>query len=99
MTVLTLGLARHQASEVKQVDSWSREEVSRLPTSAVEYYRYGTHPAPPRLPPHEVSGIFPVEHRMVYDVRQVRSAGFHNLDSQKWPFSSPVFVHSFIMID
>jgi len=48
-----------------------REEVARLPTSAVDYYRHGTAPAPPRYPAAEMDGIFPADHRVTYDIRQV----------------------------
>jgi len=48
-----------------------REEIARLPGSACDYYRYGAQSAPPRYPPRELDGLFPVDHRMGYDVRQV----------------------------
>jgi len=48
-----------------------RREVAKLPSSAVEYYRYGMAPAPPGFEPAELDGIFPVDYRMTYDMRQV----------------------------
>jgi acetyl-CoA carboxylase carboxyltransferase component len=48
-----------------------RREVAKLPTSAVEYYRYGIAPAPPGFEPAELDGIFPVDYRMAYDMREV----------------------------
>jgi acetyl-CoA carboxylase carboxyltransferase component len=48
-----------------------REEISKLPTSGIEYYRYGHSPAPPYFEPLEIEGIFPVDYRVTYDVRQV----------------------------
>ncbi len=48
-----------------------REEVAKLPTSAVEYYRYGAEPAPPMYDPLEIEGILPPDHRVTYDMRQV----------------------------
>ncbi|HKQ60740.1 MAG TPA: carboxyl transferase domain-containing protein [Candidatus Polarisedimenticolaceae bacterium] len=48
-----------------------REELAKLPGPACDYYRYGTAPAPPRLPAAELDGMFPVDHRMAYDMRQV----------------------------
>ncbi len=48
-----------------------REEISKLPTSAVEYYRYGQKPAPPLYKPEEIEGIFPNDYRVTYDIRQV----------------------------
>jgi len=48
-----------------------RAEIARLPGSASAYYRFGADPAPPHWPPSELDGIFPADHRMGYDVRQV----------------------------
>ena len=48
-----------------------REEVAKLPSPACEYYRYGTAPAEPRFDPGELDGLFPEDHRMGYDMRQV----------------------------
>jgi acetyl-CoA carboxylase carboxyltransferase component len=48
-----------------------RKEVASLPSTAVEYYRFGVAPASPRFPAAEIDGIFPSDHRVMYDVRQV----------------------------
>jgi 3-methylcrotonyl-CoA carboxylase beta subunit len=48
-----------------------RRDVARLPTSAVPYYRYGAEAAEPRLPASELCGLFPSDHRMPYDLREV----------------------------
>jgi acetyl-CoA carboxylase carboxyltransferase component len=48
-----------------------REEVARLPGPAWAFYRYGAEPAPPRFPAQELDGLFPADHRVVYDARQV----------------------------
>ena len=48
-----------------------REEVYKLPGSAIDFYRYGAQEAPPRLPTAELDGLFPEDHRMGYDVHQV----------------------------
>ncbi len=48
-----------------------RDEVAKLPGSAIEYYYYGAEPAPPRYSPSELAGIFPVDYRVGYDMRQV----------------------------
>jgi len=48
-----------------------REEIKKLPTSAIEYYRYGAKPAPPLFAPSEIEGIFPTDYRITYDMRQV----------------------------
>jgi 3-methylcrotonyl-CoA carboxylase beta subunit len=48
-----------------------RSEVAKLPGPACDYYRYGADPAPPRFPPGELDGLFPLDHHFGYDVRQV----------------------------
>ena len=48
-----------------------RDEVARLPGPACDYYRYGAESAPPAYPAEELDGLFPEDHRMGYDVREV----------------------------
>lgn len=48
-----------------------REEVARLPGSAVEFYRHGAQAAPPRRPAHELPALFPPDFRQVYDIDEV----------------------------
>jgi acetyl-CoA carboxylase carboxyltransferase component len=48
-----------------------RAELAKLPSPARDYYRYGVEGAPPRFDPVELDGLFPVDHRMSYDARQV----------------------------
>jgi len=48
-----------------------RQEVEKLPASAVAYYRHGFSPADPRFSPQEINGLLPVDHRVVYDIRQI----------------------------
>jgi len=48
-----------------------RAEVGKLPGSAAPYYRRDAAPEPPRFAPSEIDAIFPADHRMPYDVRQV----------------------------
>jgi len=48
-----------------------RDEIDRLPSSAIDYYRYGQLPAPPRFSPDEIEGLFPTDYRVTYDMRQV----------------------------
>ena len=48
-----------------------RTELARLPGSACAYYRYGAEGAPPAFSSAELDGLFPIDHRMVYDARQV----------------------------
>ncbi|MBN2560636.1 MAG: propionyl-CoA carboxylase [Phycisphaerae bacterium] len=48
-----------------------RQEVEKLPASAVTYYRHGFSPADPRFSPREINGLLPVDHRVVYDIHQI----------------------------
>jgi len=48
-----------------------KSEINKLPSSAVEYYRYGTKPSPPRFNTSEIEGIISSEHRMNYDMKQI----------------------------
>jgi len=48
-----------------------RQAVAQLPSSAIDYYRHGFAPAPPRFPTHEINGLLPTDHRVVYDVREI----------------------------
>ena len=48
-----------------------RRDVSLLPSSAREYYKYGGDTAEPAHPAAELDGLFPADYRMPYDVRQV----------------------------
>ena len=49
-----------------------RREVARLPGSAAAYYRRGVDASPPRWDPAaELPALFPADHRVAYDVRQV----------------------------
>jgi acetyl-CoA carboxylase carboxyltransferase component len=48
-----------------------RGEMRRLPSSAVDYYRHDAIASEPRFPTREIDGIFPADHRVMYDVREV----------------------------
>lgn len=48
-----------------------REEIGKLPGSAVEFYRHGAHPEPPKYDPAELASLFPADTRQVYDIEQV----------------------------
>ncbi len=48
-----------------------RKEISRLPSSGIQYYHYGHEPAPPLFDPAEIEGIFPNDYRVTYDIKQV----------------------------
>ncbi len=63
-----------------------KDEVARLPSSAVQYYYYGAQPAPPRFPPRELTGLFPIDYRLGYDMRQVIARLVDN--SLFWELSS-----------
>ncbi len=70
-----------------------RGEVAKLPGPAWGYYRYGADPAPPAHPASELDGIFPVDHRMGYDVRQVLARIVdHSLFWEVMPGAGPEMV-------
>ncbi len=48
-----------------------RDEMKRLPSSAVEYYRREALAAPPRFDPQELSALFPPDYRHAYKLEQV----------------------------
>jgi acetyl-CoA carboxylase carboxyltransferase component len=48
-----------------------RQDVSILPQSAAEYYRYKGDASDPSYDPAELKRIFPSDYRMSYDTRQV----------------------------
>ncbi|HET6373744.1 MAG TPA: carboxyl transferase domain-containing protein [Candidatus Polarisedimenticolia bacterium] len=63
--------ADHRVPDDETCIAQIRSDMARLSGSAVEYYRHGTTPEPPRFPPAEIDAIFHQDHRMPYDVRQV----------------------------
>jgi len=48
-----------------------RDELAKLPSSAVDYYRFGSEAAPPHFPASELAAIFPDDHRMAYEAEEV----------------------------
>jgi acetyl-CoA carboxylase carboxyltransferase component len=48
-----------------------RRDISILPTSGREYYKYGGDTSEPRFSTSELKCIFPSDYRMSYDTRQV----------------------------
>jgi 3-methylcrotonyl-CoA carboxylase beta subunit len=48
-----------------------RQEIEKLPTTGIAYYRHAFDPAEPRYPTHELNGLLPTDHRVVYDIRQI----------------------------
>jgi acetyl-CoA carboxylase carboxyltransferase component len=48
-----------------------RDEVGKLPGSACDYYRYGAQAGPPQYDPLGLDGLFPVDHRVGYDAREI----------------------------
>ena len=65
------GCADHRVPDDTVLLQRIRQEVERLPGSAVDYYRYGAEPAGPHLPAMELNGLLPIDHRIGYDMRQV----------------------------
>ena len=50
-----------------------RDDIERLASPAVDFYRHGEEPALPFHPTGELSGIFPDNHRMSYEADEVLS--------------------------
>lgn len=48
-----------------------RQDVARLPSSAVAYYRADIGPIDPRLPTTELQGLIPSDHRESYETSEV----------------------------
>lgn len=48
-----------------------REEVEKLPGTAIDYYRGQSQAAEPRFPAEELAGLFPADHRHVYPIEEV----------------------------
>lgn len=48
-----------------------QEEIKKLPTSAIDYYRYGAQNMPPIYSCTELEGLFPKDYRMTYDMKQI----------------------------
>jgi acetyl-CoA carboxylase carboxyltransferase component len=65
------GCADHRAPDDPTCLARLRQEVAKLPGSAIEYYRFGAEPAPPRFDPRELGDVLPADHRHVYEMRQV----------------------------
>jgi acetyl-CoA carboxylase carboxyltransferase component len=65
------GCADHRAPDDPTCLARLRQEVAKLPGSAIEYYRFGAEPAPPRFDPRELGDVLPTDHRHVYEMRQV----------------------------
>ena len=63
--------ADHRVPDDATLIASVRREVKKLPGSACDYYRYGASAAPPRHESDELDGLFPVDHRRSYDMREV----------------------------
>lgn len=48
-----------------------RNEIERLNSSAIAYYRFGSESAPPRFNSTELEGIMPISHSDRYSIREV----------------------------
>jgi acetyl-CoA carboxylase carboxyltransferase component len=48
-----------------------RAEIARLPTSGASFYRHGFDPAEPQHAPRELTGLFPSDHRLTYEIEEV----------------------------
>jgi len=63
--------ADHRVPDDRTLIECLRREIARLPGPACDYYRGGVEGAPPRWSPAELEGLFPQDHRLAYDMRQV----------------------------
>ena len=63
--------ADHRVPDDETLLDRVRDEIARLPSPACDYYRTGAEPAPPAYDPAELDGLFPADHRVAYDVREV----------------------------
>jgi len=48
-----------------------RQEVQKLPSSGIDYYRHAFPSGDPRFPTQEIDGLLPTDHRVVYDAHQI----------------------------
>jgi acetyl-CoA carboxylase carboxyltransferase component len=48
-----------------------REEIERLPGTAVDFYRHGVEAEPPLYGAEGLAEVLPLDHRQVYDMRQI----------------------------
>jgi 3-methylcrotonyl-CoA carboxylase beta subunit len=63
--------ADHRVPDDETLVARIRAEIANLPGPAREYYRFGGESGDPRWGAGELDGLFPLDHRMGYDVRQV----------------------------
>lgn len=63
--------ADHRVPDDKALIHKIKDEINKLPSTAVQYYHYGQEPAPPLYNPVELEGIFPMDYRVTYEIRQV----------------------------
>ena len=48
-----------------------KEEIKKLPSSAVPYYQFSSSASEPMVQPDELYSLFPTEHRHIYNSREV----------------------------
>ncbi len=78
--------ADHRVPDDETLVERVRAEVGKLPSSAVDYYRYGTDPAPPSYAATELDGLLPPDHRVAYDPYQILARLVdHSLFWELWP--------------
>jgi acetyl-CoA carboxylase carboxyltransferase component/biotin carboxyl carrier protein len=65
------GCADERVPDDPSALAFIRREIARLPSPAVEFYRHGAEPAPPRFAPDELGALLPGDHRHGYEVREV----------------------------
>jgi acetyl-CoA carboxylase carboxyltransferase component len=65
------GCADYRAPDDETCLDAIRGEIARLPTPAVDYYRFGAEAAPPRFDASELGALFPADHRYAYPMHEV----------------------------
>ncbi len=63
--------ADHRVPDDETLIRCVRREVGKLPSPACDYYRYGADAGEPRYAAADLDGLFPSDHRLGYDTRQV----------------------------
>jgi 3-methylcrotonyl-CoA carboxylase beta subunit len=63
--------ADHRVPDDETLIDCLRREVAKLPGPAWDFYRYGAEASEPRFSPSDLDALFPSDHRLGYDTREV----------------------------
>lgn len=67
------GCADERVPDDQTCLAFIREEIAKLPSSALSYYRYNGDVQEPLRNAQDISSLFPSDHRHAYDIREVVS--------------------------